>query len=175
MLVYTIFISAVAMQRRRLKYVEIENTDGLPNKRRRVYSKIRSDIDCSIHALSLPSVLEFSGDQHVPAQTGDELLTTSEDELNFFYEPNSPDKDDIITNAKEEHPLGCFLTLPTEIIHLILALLENSDLAALASVSAEMCVAVCGYVYTPTGLNNILPKYLEGEFADPMEFTKLGV
>lgn len=178
MLVYTIFISvfAVAMQRRRLKSGEIAaNTAGLPKKRRRIHSNIQSSTSDTEHALSLPSVLEFSCDQHVQGQSDDELLSTSEVELNFFYEPNSPDKDDMVMNAKERHPLGWFATLPTEIIHLILASLENSDLAALASVSAEMCVAVCGYVYTRTGLNNILPKYLEGEFADPMEFANLGV
>lgn len=165
------------MQRRRLKSVEVGD-NGVPKKRRRIYSNIQSsipDTDDYKHAPSLPSMLEFSCDQHVPAHSGDELFSTSDDELNFFYEPSSPNMEDIIMNANEEHPLGNFAILPTEIIHSILSSLEKSDLAVLASVSAEMCVAVCGYVYTPTGLNNILPKYSEGGFADPMDFTELGV
>ena len=130
--------------------------------------------DYEQYAVSRP--LSCNTDQCVPSCNGDESLfpVAHNDglQLDFFDDyclSNSIDK------KSEEHPLGSFAVLPPEMFHLVLALLENSDLDVLASTSAEMCVAVCGYVYTPVGLNFVLPQYSEGDFAEPLEFNHLGM
>lgn len=149
------------------------SNNGHPKRRR---------TDASIVKCECQSALSFSAefsDQLVPSEGGDMLIsvTPGDDfQLNFFDDPCLPNVIDAMVEveAKEEHPLGYFATLPTELFHLVLALLDNSDLGTLANVSVEMCIVVCGYVYSTAGLNNVIPQYSEGDFAEPMEFTHLG-
>ena len=132
--------------------------------------------DSRQHAVS--RALSCSTDQCVPSCYGAELEIYPDGlQVDFYDDPCSPcamDKKADGCSELEEHPFGSFAVLPPEIFHLVLSLLEISDLDALARTSAEMCAAVCGYVYTPAGLNSVLPQYSEGDFAEPMEFNRLG-
>lgn len=165
--------------RRRSRVPEVVNND-VPTKRMKTSFSIQSsasDSDYHEHAppqQSLPCRVGFS-DQCVPSQGSDELLSMSSDELNFFDEPCLSKMKYVKVDTNKDHPLGYFAALPTELFHLVLKFLDNVDLGSLANVSAEMCIVVCGYVYTPVGVCNVLPKYSEGDFAEPMEFTELGV
>ena len=128
-------------------------------------------------AVSQPS--SCSTDQCVPSCYGVEVEIYSDRlQVDFYDDPCSlhavNKKTEVECSKLEEYPLGNFAVLPPEIFHLVLSLLEISDLDALAMTSAEMCAAVCGYVYTPAGLNSVLPQYSEGDFAEPMEFNQLG-
>lgn len=117
-----------------------------------------------------------STDQCVPS-FGAELEIYSDGlQVDFYADPCSVDKktEEKECSRLEEHPFGSFALLPPEIFHLVLSLLEISALNALARTSAGMCAAVCGYVYTPAGLKSVLPQYSEGDFAEPMEFNRLG-
>ena len=151
-------------------------------RRPRTYSDGESGLtkrfksDSRQHAVS--QALSCSTDQCVPSCYGAEFEIYSDGlQLDFYDDPCSSyavDKKAEECRKLEEHPLGSFALLPPEIFHLVLSLLEISDLDVLARTSAEMCVAVCGYVYTPVGLSRVLPQYSEGDFAEPMEFNQLG-
>lgn len=164
--------------RRRSRASESANGDSGPTKRQRTNVSFQlSSSDHHQHTASHQPLLcsmEF-GDQRVPSQNGDVLLFSADPDdglqLSLF---DSPSSSTVKMEAGRKHPLGYFAVLPTEIFHLVLALLENSDLGVLANASGEMCIAVCGYVYTPAGLDLVLPQYSKGDFAEPWEFTQLG-
>ena len=163
-----------------------ESIHPRPARRPRTYSESdsgsgftkRFKSDNGQHAVSHP--LSCSTDQCVPSCYGAELEIYSDGlQVDFFDDPCSShyvvDKTAEECSKVEEHPLGSFAVLPPEMFHLVLSLLEISDIDALARTSAEMCAAVCGYVYTPVGLNSVLPQYSEGDFAEPVEFNQLGM
>jgi hypothetical protein len=152
-------------------------------KRPRTYSDSDSGTTKRFKSISRQYAVSqsCSTDQCVPS-LGAELEIYYSDglQVDFYDDPCSSCKADKKTeeeecNKLEEHASGNFALLPPELFHLILSLLEVSDLDALAVTSAGMCAAVCGYVYTPAGLSSVLPQYSEGDFAEPMEFNQLGM
>ena len=159
------------LSRRRPRTYSDSNVDSRPIKRFKSVS--------GQYAVSQPFKI-CSTDQCVPL-FGAELEIYSDGlQVDFYDDPYSPHKVDKKTEEEdcsklEECPLGSFALLPPEIFHLVLSLLEISALDTLARTSAGMCAAVCGYVYTPAGLSSVLPQYSEGDFAEPMEFNRLGM
>ena len=153
-------------------------------RRTRTYSASDSGLtkrfksDSVQHTVSQP--LSCSTDQCVPSCCGAELEIYSDGLQVDFFDDSCSSCYVVHKTVKEhskveEQPLGGFVALPPEIFHVVLSLLEILDIDALARTSAEMCAAVCGYVYTPVGLNSVLPQYSEGDFAEPMEFNQLGM
>ena len=163
----------------------VHSSSGNSSRRRpRTYSDSdsgptkRFKSDSRQHAASQP--LSCSTDQCVPSCYGTELEIYSDGMQVDFYSDRcslyaADERAEVECSKLEEHPLGIFALLPPEIFHLVLSLLEISDVDAVARTSSEMCAAICGYVYTPAGLNSVLPQYSEGDFAEPMEFHQLGM
>lgn len=170
----SIHLRSGASSRRRHRVSDATNSEGVPTKRRRTSSLSISDSQL-LTGTSQPVACSVGcSDQCVPTQSHEQLSPDrcSEGYLPDFY-------NDAILSKEEDkqssgHPLGYFASLPTELFHGVLSLLESSDLATLASVSSEMCSAVCGYVYSPGGLHLVLPQYSEGNLADTSEFSELG-
>ena len=180
----TVHLKPGISSRRRPRASDNSNSDDGITKRQKSNPNIQSNTkDFCMQAASLQPLshmtcnLEF-GDQLVPSQSFGVFSVANEGfQLNFFDDTcNCLSSDnDTKVEVNKEHPLGYFSLLPTELFHYMLALLENSDLSTLASLSAEMCTVVCGYVYTPIGLNHVLPQYSEGDFVEPMKFTEIGL
>ena len=159
--------------RKRHGVTDAPSGEGVPTKRRR-RAFTSNSIAGDYQHLPVPCTEEFS-DQCVPTQN-DSLLSVHGDrhQLDFYDDATFSKLKEEVDVASCSHPLGYFNSLPTELFHSVLSMLENPDLASLANVSAEMCSSVCGYVYSPLGLCLVLPLYREGEFAEPYVFTELG-
>lgn len=87
---------------------------------------------------------------------------------------NKPNSD--LEQEDYQNSMGFFSYLPTEILHLLLHLLDHSSLGNLAQSSPEMCDAVQAYVYTHAGLKQVLPKSPSSfiDKVDPEDFRSLG-
>ena len=156
---------------------KVHLTSGSSSRRRRRTHEIDSAFTKrykSDYEQDVSQPLSCSSDQSVPCNDDSDVFSAAidcEQQTDFFDDPFIHYG---IDEKVEDHPLGSFSVLPPEIFHLVLRLLENSALDALASTSGEMCAAVSGFVYTLGGLNLVLPQYSEGDFAEPLDFNCLG-
>ena len=82
----------------------------------------------------------------------------------------------IVKQSLEQHSMGVFSCLPLEILQFIFTFLDRNSLGILGLSSSELCTAVRSYVYTNTGLKQVLPRApnSSSEEVDTSQFRELG-
>ena len=73
----------------------------------------------------------------------------------------------------EWHSMGVFFCLPLEILQFIFTFLDCNSLGILGLSSSELCAAVQNYVYTHTGLKQVLPR-APNSFSEQVTMSQFG-
>ena len=73
----------------------------------------------------------------------------------------------------EQHSMGVFSCLPLEILQFIFTFLDCNSLGILGLSSSELCAAIRSYVYTNTGLKQVLPR-APNSFSEQVNANQFG-